>query len=95
MPATPRCRTPGALASVIGEEELSETDKKFLVFGRMFEKHFLSQREDGGRTIDETLDLAWALLSILPRQALDRVDNKLVDQYYRPEIFEAFNKENG
>ncbi len=84
-----------SLASVIGEEELSDTDKKILVFGREFEKRFLNQGEDGGRTIDETLDLAWELLSILPRQALDRIDNKLVDQYYRPEIFEAFNKENG
>ena len=84
-----------SLASVIGEEELSDTDKKVLVFGREFEKRFLNQGEDGGRTIDETLDLAWELLSILPRQALDRIDNKLVDQYYRPEIFEAFNKENG
>ena len=84
-----------SLASVIGEEELSDTDKKVLVFGREFEKRFLNQGEDGGRTIDETLDLAWELLSILPRQALDRIDNKLVDQYYRPEVFEAFNKENG
>ena len=84
-----------SLASVIGEEELSDTDKKILVFGREFEKRFLNQGEDGGRTIDETLDLAWELLSILPRQALDRIDNKLVDQYYRPEVFEAFNKENG
>ena len=55
----------------------------------------LGELLDGGRTIDETLDLAWELLSILPRQALDRIDNKLVDQYYRPEVFEAFNKENG
>ena len=84
-----------SLASVIGEEELSDTDKKILVFGREFDKRFLNQGEDGGRTIDETLDLAWELLSILPRQALDRIDNKLVDQYYRPEVFEAFNKENG
>ena len=84
-----------SLASVIGEEELSDTDKKILVFGREFEKRFLNQGEDGGRTIDETLNLAWELLSILPRQALDRIDNKLVDQYYRPEVFEAFNKENG
>lgn len=71
-----------ALASVIGEDELSETDKSYMNFGLMFEKYFLSQRPDENRSVDETLDLGWSLLSLLPRQALDRVDEKLLDLKY-------------
>ncbi|MGN1088804.1 MAG: V-type ATP synthase subunit B, partial [Huintestinicola sp.] len=73
-----------ALASVIGEEELSPLDKQYLRFGRLFEKHFLTQSFDENRSIDETLDLGWALLSTLPRSALDRVDDKLLDAKYDP-----------
>ncbi len=79
-----------SLASVIGEEELSALDKSYLKFGRMFEKYFINQRFDENRTIDETLDLGWALLSILPRSALDRVDDKLLDVKYNPELAEQF-----
>ena len=71
-----------ALTSVIGEDELSETDKKFMTFGRLFEQHFLNQGSDTNRSINETLDLGWTLLSVLPRNALDRVDDQLLDQYY-------------
>ncbi|HIX66012.1 MAG TPA: V-type ATP synthase subunit B [Candidatus Anaerotruncus excrementipullorum] len=74
-----------ALASVIGEEELGETDKKYLFFGRMFEEQFLSQRPNEDRTIEETLDLGWALLSLLPREELDRVDDKVLEKFYRPQ----------
>ena len=74
-----------ALASVIGEGELGETDKKYLFFGRMFEEQFLSQRPNEDRTIEETLDLGWALLSLLPREELDRVDDKVLEKFYRPQ----------
>ena len=59
-------------------------------FGRMFEKYFLTQRPDENRSIDETLDLGWDLLSLLPRSALDRVDDKLLDEKYHPENAERF-----
>ena len=78
-----------SLASVIGEEELSPTDKKYLEFGRLFEQHFISQGATENRSIDESLDLGWRLLSTLPREELDRVDEKLLDQYYRPGQKEA------
>ena len=55
-----------SLASVIGEEELSPIDKAYMAFGVQFEKHFISQGSDENRTIDETLDLGWDLLSLLP-----------------------------
>jgi len=79
-----------SLASVIGEDELSALDKSYLKFGKMFEKHFINQRFDENRSIDETLDLGWALLSILPRSALDRVDDKLLDVKYDPSLAEQF-----
>ena len=74
-----------ALASVIGEEELSEVDKKYMYFGRMFEQHFVNQGARENRSIEETLDLGWMLLSLLPREELDRVSEKVLAQYYRPE----------
>lgn len=74
-----------SLASVIGEEELSPQDKDFLLFGNLFEKHFLSQGFLGDRTIEQTLDLGWQLLSVLPRKVLERLNDKLLDRFYDPE----------
>ncbi len=74
-----------SLASVIGEDELSATDKAYLEFGRLFEEHFLNQGFDEDRSIDETLDLGWTLLSALPRTALDRVSDEVLDEKYHPE----------
>ena len=71
-----------SLASVIGEEELSPTDKKYLHFGKLFESRFISQAPTESRSIEQTLDLGWELLGYLPREELDRVDEKLLDQYY-------------
>ncbi|MEE1143917.1 MAG: V-type ATP synthase subunit B [Acutalibacteraceae bacterium] len=71
-----------SLASVIGEEELSPTDKKYLNFGKLFESRFISQAPTESRSIEQTLDLGWELLGYLPREELDRVDEKLLDQYY-------------
>ncbi len=74
-----------SLASVIGEEELSPGDKKLLQFGRLFDQIYTNQRENENRTIDQTLDLGWKLLSTLPREELDRVDEATLDQFYHPE----------
>jgi V/A-type H+-transporting ATPase subunit B len=71
-----------SLASVIGEDELSQIDKKYMQFGNLFEKHYLSQGVSTNRTIEETLDLGWDLLSILPKQELDRIDEKIIEQHY-------------
>ncbi|MFW5629651.1 MAG: V-type ATP synthase subunit B [Acetivibrio ethanolgignens] len=72
-----------ALASVIGEDELSPLDKKYLEFGTAFEETFVAQGHNEDRSITETLDLGWKLLSILPREELDRVNTKLLDKYYK------------
>ena len=74
-----------ALASVIGEEELSDVDKRFMVFGKHFEEYFVNQGPSENRPIEETLDLGWQLLSLLPREELDRVDDEVLDQYYCPQ----------
>lgn len=73
-----------ALASVIGEDELSPLDKKYLKFGDAFEHDFVGQRPDENRSIEETLDLGWKLLGMIPRDELDRIDTKILDQYYHP-----------
>ena len=79
-----------ALASVIGEDELSELDKAYMQFGKMFEKYFITQRHDENRSIDETLNLGWDLLSLLPKSALDRVNEKLLEEKYNPNAAEMF-----
>lgn len=71
-----------ALAQVIGEEELSEIDKIYMKFGKEFEEKFLKQDYDENRDINETLDLAWKVLSILPKNELDRVSPEILDKYY-------------
>lgn len=75
-----------ALASVIGEDELSPLDKKYLKFGTAFEQKFVSQGPAENRDIIETLNLGWKLLAILPKEELDRIDTKILDKYYKPEV---------
>ena len=72
-----------ALAQVIGEDELSDLDKKYVEFGKVFEDKFLKQGYDEERSINETLDLAWDILSILPDTELDRVSPETISKYYR------------
>lgn len=74
-----------ALASVIGEDELSATDKKYLEFGRAFEKEFVGQTESENRDIITTLNIGWKLLSMLPKSELDRIDTKILEEYYESE----------
>ena len=71
-----------ALASVIGEDELSGIDKKYIQFGKAFESEFIGQGSVDNRTIIQTLDLAWKLLSLLPKEELDRIDTAILDKYY-------------
>ena len=71
-----------ALASVIGEDELSDTDKKYLAFGNAFEHEFVGQKDYENRNIITTLDLGWRLLHMLPKEELDRIDTALLDKYY-------------
>lgn len=74
-----------ALASVIGEEELSETDQQYLKFGRAFEHEFVNQGFTENRTIERTLEIGWKLLSMLPKTELTRVTLDEIAQYYKGE----------
>jgi len=71
------------LADVIGEEELSLLDKTYLEFGEAFERRFLAQAETDDRTIEQTLELGWDVLSILPRDQLHRLSTEMLDAHYR------------
>ena len=69
------------LSQILGEGALSSEDKIFAKFSVLFEEKFLSQGFYSSRSIEETLDLAWELLSTLPRRALKRVKKKFIDKY--------------
>ena len=81
-----------SLACVIGEDELSPIDKQYLVFGNEFEHEFIGQGMDENRSMEDTLNKAWELLGLLPREELDRVNTKVLDQYYHPTTIDAVAK---
>ncbi|MBI5040621.1 MAG: V-type ATP synthase subunit B, partial [Gammaproteobacteria bacterium] len=79
------------LASIIGAEELTESDRQFLSFAEDFEKRFIGQSEDEDRSIFDTLNLAWDLLSLLPPDTLSRVSEDELRKYhhYAPGISQS------
>ena len=78
-----------ALASVIGEDELSETDQRHMAFGRLFEENFVRQPADENRAIDRTLEIGWETLASLPKEELDRVETSLLEKYYPHKVSPA------
>ena len=70
------------LVAVVGEEALTERDKKFLEFSDIFEKNFVAQGKDEDRTIEDTLNLAWELLATLPKEELKRISKEWMEKYY-------------
>jgi len=75
-----------ALASIIGEEELSPLDNQYLKFGDEFEKRFLTQGYFERRTLEEGLDLGWEVLSLLPREELVRIKEEDLEKHYKPRL---------
>ena len=73
-----------ALASIIGEEELSPLDHEYLNFGEEFERKFLSQGYNERRTLEQSLDLGWSILNIFPPEELVRIKADMVKKYYKP-----------
>lgn len=71
-----------ALAQIIGEDELSFIDQKYMEFGTKFEEQFIGQDFEENRNIIETLDLAWEILSILPAEELNRVSPIMIEKYF-------------
>jgi V/A-type H+-transporting ATPase subunit B len=72
-----------SLAAVVGQEALSETDKKYLAFADEFEQKFIRQGVDEDRSIEQTLDLGWQLLASLPESELKRVKKEHIEKYGR------------
>ena len=74
-----------ALAEIIGKGSLSPVDLKYLSFGDLFERRFLSQGFAENRDIEMTLNMAWEVLSILPEQELTKIRREHIERYYRAE----------
>ena len=70
------------LMVVLGEAALTEMDRQYADFADAFEEQYVSQGYAANRSIEETLDLGWKLLSRLPRAELKRIDDRFLDQYY-------------
>jgi V/A-type H+-transporting ATPase subunit B len=71
------------LVNIVGREALSERDNRYLDFADRFEEEFIQQGFDTNRTIEETLSIGWDLLSMLPPEELNRVDEEFIETYYR------------
>ena len=77
-----------ALVNIVGREALDERDNRYLDFADRFEHEFIQQGHETDRTIEETLDIAWDLLSMLPPEELHRIDEEHIETYYRDEATE-------
>lgn len=73
------------LMVILGEAALTEIDLKYARFADAFEKEYVSQGYQTDRSIEETLDIGWKLLRMLPRTELKRIDDKYLDEYYDKE----------
>lgn len=71
------------MKAVVGEEALSSEDKLSLEFLDKFERTFISQSAYESRTIFESIDLAWSLLRIYPKELLNRIPKKVLDEFYQ------------
>jgi V/A-type H+-transporting ATPase subunit B len=76
------------LVNIVGREALSERDNRFLDFADRFEEEFIDQGFDRNRDIEETLDLGWELLSMFPKAELNRIDEELIEDYYKEDVAE-------
>jgi V/A-type H+/Na+-transporting ATPase subunit B len=72
-----------ALAQVIGEDDISDLDKKYLDFGRQFESRLLNQSFETNRSIENTLDIMWEILTVIPKGELTRIKPELIEKYYK------------
>jgi V/A-type H+-transporting ATPase subunit B len=73
------------LVAIVGEDALSDRDKKYLTFADKFEKKFVTQNRNEDRSIEQTLNIGWDLLSMLPTSELKKIDEKYIKKYYPKE----------
>ncbi len=69
------------LVAIVGEEALTERDRAYLKFAKAFEEQFVTQGKKENRNIEDTLNLGWMLLQLLPRNELTRIDDKIIEKY--------------
>lgn len=81
--ASAHVRDVRSLASIIGEEELTEVDRSYLAFGDEFERRFVAQGIDENRSVEETLEIGWDVVSLLPESELQRVSREELRRHYR------------
>jgi V/A-type H+-transporting ATPase subunit B len=86
-----QCIEMRSLASIIGEESLSSREKDYLKFGERFEQKLLKQNRQENRTIEQTLEIAWETLSILPEDELTRIHTEFLKKYYPKRSNEALH----
>lgn len=72
-----------SLAQIIGESDLTETDQRYMEYGRAFESQFVRQHLDENRDIHKSLDIAWEVLSILPKTELDRLSTEIIEAFHK------------
>jgi V/A-type H+-transporting ATPase subunit B len=84
-----QCIEMRSLAAIIGEESLSSRDRDYLKFGEQFEQKYLQQDKQENRTIERTLEIAWDILSILPRDELTRIHTGFINKYFPKRSAEA------
>jgi V/A-type H+-transporting ATPase subunit B len=82
------------LVAIIGEEALTEVDRKYLKFAEAFEKEMITQGQED-RGIEKTLETGWKLLSILPMKELKRISKDHIHKYYHGELMEQFHGKGG
>ena len=83
------------LVNIVGREALSERDNRYLDFADRFEAEFVDQGFDTNRSIDQSLGIGWDLLSTLPKEELNRIDEELIEQYYTDEDDQESEQEAG
>lgn len=84
-----QCIEMRSLAAIIGEESLSSRDRDYLKFGEQFEQKYLQQDKQENRTVEQTLEIAWDLLSLLPRDELTRIHTGFIKKYFPKRSAEA------
>ncbi|EMA53872.1 V-type ATP synthase subunit B [Halococcus thailandensis] len=83
------------LVNIVGREALSEQDNRYLDLADRFETEFVDQGFDNDRDIEETLDIGWDLLSMLPKSSLNRIDEELIEEHYREDVDEPGEESAG
>lgn len=71
-----------SLVEVVGEEALSDRDRRFLDLADQFEREFVNQDEEENRTLEQTLEIGWNILSDLPEEELKRIESEFIEKYH-------------